>query len=49
MATGRSQERIIKEVHHELVVLPFHGVFDNLAYQAPDGTVTLVGQVSVLC
>jgi len=43
----RSQERIIKEVHHELVMLPFYGVFDNLAYQvAPDGTVTLVGQVS---
>jgi len=43
----RSQERIIKEVHHELVMLPFYGVFDNLAYQvAPGGTVTLLGQVS---
>jgi hyperosmotically inducible protein len=41
------QERIIKEVHHELVMLPFYGVFDNLAYQvAPDGTVTLLGQVN---
>ena len=41
------QKRIIKEVHHELVMLPFYGVFDNLAYQvAPDGTVTLLGQVS---
>jgi len=41
------QERIIKEVHHELVMLPFYGVFDNLAYQvAPDGTVTLLGHVS---
>jgi hyperosmotically inducible protein len=41
------QERIIKEVHHELVMLPFYGVFDNLAYQvAPDGTVMLLGQVS---
>ena len=37
-------ERIIKEVHHELVLLPFYGVFDNLAYKvAPDGTVTLLG------
>ena len=28
-------------------MLPFYGVFDNLAYQvAPDGTVTLLGQVS---
>lgn len=39
-------ERIIKEVHHQLVLLPFYSVFDNLEYQvAPDGTVTLMGQV----
>jgi hyperosmotically inducible protein len=39
-------ERIAKEVHHELVLLPYYGVFDNLAYQvSPDGTVTLIGQV----
>ncbi len=40
-------DRIVKEVHHELVMLPFYGVFDNLAYKvSPDGTVTLIGQVS---
>jgi len=40
-------DRIIKEVRHELVMLPFYGVFDNLAYKvSPDGTVTLLGQVS---
>src|SRR6266705_3979441 len=40
-------DRIVKEVHHELVMLPFYGVFDNLAYKVdPDGTVTLLGQVS---
>jgi hyperosmotically inducible protein len=40
-------DRIVKEVHHELVMLPFYGVFDNLAYKvSPDGTVTLLGQVS---
>jgi len=39
-------DRIIREVHHELVMLPWYGVFDNLAYQvAPDGSVTLIGQV----
>jgi len=39
-------DRIVKEVHHELVLLPLYGVFDNLAYRvSPDGTVTLVGQV----
>lgn len=50
-ATGalhqKSIDRIYKEVHHELVMLPFYGVFDNLAYKVdPDGTVTLLGQVS---
>src|SRR6266513_5953296 len=40
-------DRIVKEVHHELVMLPFYGVFDNLAYKvSPDGTVSLLGQVS---
>jgi len=40
-------DRIIKEVRHELVMLPFYGVFDNLSYKVdPDGTVTLMGQVS---
>jgi hyperosmotically inducible periplasmic protein len=39
-------DRIVREVHHELVLLPYYGVFDNLAYRvSPDGTVTLVGQV----
>ena len=40
-------ERITREARHELVMLPFYGVFDNLAYKVdPDGTVTLLGQVS---
>lgn len=42
----RAMQRVTKEVHHELVLLPYYGVFDNLAYQvSPDGTVTLLGQV----
>jgi hyperosmotically inducible protein len=40
-------ERVMKEVHHELVMLPFYGVFDNLLYKvSPDGTVTLLGEAS---
>lgn len=40
-------DRIVKEVHHELVLLPYYGVFDNLAYRvSPDGTVSLLGQVA---
>src|SRR5580658_7306000 len=43
----KSYDRIVKEVHHELVMLPYYGVFDNLAYKVdPDGTVTLLGQVA---
>ena len=43
----KSLDRIYKEVRHELVMLPYYGVFDNLSYKVdPDGTVTLLGQVA---
>ena len=38
--------RINKEVRHELVMLPYLGVFDNLAYQTDGNTVILSGQVT---
>jgi hyperosmotically inducible protein len=48
--TGLSQrglERLVKEVRHELVMLPRYGVFDDLSYKVdPDGTVTLMGYVA---
>lgn len=44
--TDRSRERIAKEVRHELVMLPYYGVFDNLAYKVDGGKVTLIGQVA---
>jgi hyperosmotically inducible protein len=43
--TQVSQERIYRSVRHELVMLPWLTVFDNLAYKVDDGTVTLYGQV----
>ena len=43
--SARAQDRIIKEVRHELLMLPFFGVFDNIAYKVEGGTVTLFGQV----
>ena len=47
LLSEKSLSRVRKEVRHELVTLPYYGVFDNLAYRvAPDGTVTLVGQVT---
>ena len=43
----RALDRITREVRHELLLLPYYGVFDNLAYKvSPDGTVTLLGQVA---
>src|SRR5919197_4000127 len=42
----RSTERITREVRHELVMLPYLGVFDNLAYKVDGETVTLMGQVT---
>src|SRR5256885_6876112 len=41
----RSQERITREVRHELLMLPWFGVFDNIAYRVDGSTVTLIGQV----
>src|SRR5258707_10079527 len=42
----RGRQRLEKEVRHELVMLPYYGVFDNLAYRVDGGTVTLFGQVT---
>jgi hyperosmotically inducible periplasmic protein len=46
-ATGpqRMQERISREVYHELVTLPQLTIFDNLQYKVDGGKVTLTGQV----
>ena len=41
----KSQERITREVRHELLMLPYFGVFDNIAYKVEGDTVTLLGQV----
>src|ERR1017187_5334129 len=43
--SAKSRERIIKEVRHELLMLPYFGVFDYIAFKADGGTVTLLGDV----
>lgn len=43
-ATG--YERFVREIRHELVMLPYYGVFDNLAYKVDGYNVTLMGQVT---
>jgi hyperosmotically inducible protein len=42
----RAVERLQKEVRHELVMLPYLTVFDNLGYKVDGYNVTLVGQVT---
>jgi hyperosmotically inducible protein len=41
-----SQARLVQEVHHQLVLLPYYTVFDNLEYKVDGSTVTLMGQVT---
>ena len=36
---------LVKEVRHELVMLPYYNVFDNLSYRVDGSKVTLFGQV----
>ncbi len=40
-----SQEQVSRKVRHELVTLPYYGIWDNLAYKVEGVTVTLYGQV----
>jgi len=42
----RAVQRIQKEVRHELVMLPYVNVFDNLAFKVDGYKVTLLGQVT---
>jgi len=44
--TPAGEARIVREVRHELRMLPYYTVFDNLAYKVNGGTVTLLGEVT---
>jgi len=44
--SAKGADRIVREVRHELVTLPYYSVFDNLAYKVDGYTVTLFGQVT---
>jgi len=45
-ASERAVERIQKEARHELLMLPYVSVFDNLAFKVEGYKVTLLGQVT---
>jgi hyperosmotically inducible protein len=40
------EARLIQEVRHKLVMLPYYSVFDDLGFNVNGGTVTLVGAVT---
>jgi hyperosmotically inducible protein len=42
----RARERLTRQVRHELVMLPYYGVFDNLAFRVEGEKVILLGQVT---
>jgi len=41
-----NQSRIMQEVRHQLVMLPYYSIFDDLAFRVDGGTVTLLGAVT---
>lgn len=44
-AMRRLQERISREVYHELIMIPELTIFDHLAFKVDGGNVTLLGEV----
>lgn len=42
---NRGDVRIAREVRHELLMLPYYSLFDDLRYKVDNGTVTLLGSV----
>jgi hypothetical protein len=41
-----AERRIAREVRHQLVMLPYYGVLDDLAFKLDGGMVTLLGAVT---
>lgn len=41
----KTQKQLMREVRHQLVMLPYYSVFDNLAYRVEGDKVILEGQV----
>ncbi|HZS54250.1 MAG TPA: BON domain-containing protein [Bryobacteraceae bacterium] len=41
-----SEQRIAEQVRHELAMLPYYGVFDNIEFRVNGDAVTLLGQAS---
>jgi hyperosmotically inducible periplasmic protein len=46
MVDEPGDSRLINQVRHALLMLPYYGVFDDLAFKVDGGTVTLLGAVT---
>ena len=46
VAGNPSESRLAQQVRHALIMLPYYGVFDDLAFRVEGGTVTLLGAVA---
>ena len=46
IAGAPDESRIAHEVRHQLLMLPYYGVFDDLAFRVDGSTVTLLGAVT---
>ena len=45
--TPRGRERLVRQVRHELVMMPYYGLFDDLTFEiGPNGKVILSGSVT---
>ena len=42
----QGEARLIQEVRHQLVMLPYYSIFDDLAFRVDGSTVTLLGAVT---
>jgi hyperosmotically inducible protein len=42
----QAEDKLVREVRHELLLLPYYGVFDDLEYRVDGRTVTLMGYVT---
>lgn len=43
---AKNEARLVQEVRHQLVMLPYYTVFDDLGFRVNGSTVTLLGQVT---
>jgi hyperosmotically inducible periplasmic protein len=41
-----NESRLIQEVRHQLVMLPYYSIFDDLGFRVDGSTITLTGQVT---